>query len=265
MSKSFCNNQKQQKFIFYLENINIDEILKKYNLNCEDENMYPMDTGRKNNDPINDNILRNKSTTQISDLFQQNDKISPYISFIDEFKNIRKMTVILFDYVTKEQLPIQTSIKCYWCRNEFKTIPLGCPIKYITNKKQVKYYSYNIKDNITIKLPQSDNNNNYYYTKGIFCSFNCCKSFIKDNLHNNIYKESLQLLYLLYKDIFNIYPSKIDNAPSWELLIEYGGTLSIEKFRESFNNITYIDVTNFYNKQNLMRPIGTMFEEIVKF
>jgi hypothetical protein len=65
-------------------------------------------------------------------------------------------------------------------------------------------------------------------------------SYLHDNLNNNLYKDSGTLLYLMYKSIFGEFPIKMNlkKAPSWKLLKSYGGSLSIEEFREMFNTVS---------------------------
>ena len=78
----------------------------------------------------------------------------------------------------------------------------------------------------------------FFETDGIFCSFNCCLSFIKSNEYNSVYNLSENLLHLMYYKFFNK-NDKLTEAPSWRLLRQYGGNLSIEDFRKNFNNVNY--------------------------
>ena len=66
----------------------------------------------------------------------------------------------------------------------------------------------------------------------------------------------------MYIDIFK--PeiiNKIHPAPSWRLLEKYGGFMTVEQFRKSFNE--YISIDKNYNVTNLpkIHPIGKVFEE----
>ena len=40
--------------------------------------------------------------------------------------------------------------------------------------------------------------NEYYETDGIFCSFNCCQAFINENKHNPLYEHSTFLLNKIF-------------------------------------------------------------------
>ena len=158
---------------------------------------------------------------------------------------------------------------------------IGCPIKYISSNAIKSYYSevskdnYIIKENITrIKRQKYDDNpdtniqlekKEFYLTDGIFCSFNCCKAFIKDNKHNTLYNKSDTLLSKLYTDITRVKNSVIINpAPHWRLLSEYGGNMTINQFRENFNKADY-EYHGIYRKQDLFKPIGMLFEEKINF
>ena len=65
----------------------------------------------------------------------------------------------------------------------------------------------------------------------------------------------LSKIYVEYND--NIEIGTIQPAPNWQLLSEYGGTLSIEEFRNSFNNIEYKDCGVYIPE----RKIGVLFEK----
>ena len=126
-----------------------------------------------------------------------------------------------------------TKIKCWWCKNSFDTLPLGCPIRKDENK---------------------------ILMEGVMCSFPCVKTYIKNIGCEGIrYKDSMSILNYLY-DIFKENSSfsksdifkennKIDNelipdAPHWNLLKEFGGHLSIEEFRSTFGKIKYTKTSN---------------------
>ena len=57
---------------------------------------------------------------------------------------------------------------------------------------------------------------------------------------------------------------KINPAPSWRMLKEYGGQLTIEEFREKFNKCTY-DFYGTVNIQSLFKPMGMLYEEKINF
>jgi hypothetical protein len=66
--------------------------------------------------------------------------------------------------------------------------------------------------------------------------------------HNSfIYKDSNCQINLLYKMLYGLNKTKIIPAPSWKLLKNYGGTLSIEEFRKSF------DVISFDNNPRILK------------
>jgi hypothetical protein len=112
-----------------------------------------------------------------------------------------------------------------------------------------QYNDYTIQDSITVKKTKELENkesklsivhNNYYETDGIFCSFNCCMAYIQENKSiNPLYTNSEMLLLQMYNMTNNSKENlEIVPAPDWRLLTDFGGHLTIEKFRESFNKKT---------------------------
>jgi hypothetical protein len=55
----------------------------------------------------------------------------------------------------------------------------------------------------------------------------------------------------------------INPAPHWKLLVEYGGNLTINQFRDTFNKNQYDlhDIVSF----NKFKPLATLFEEKINF
>jgi hypothetical protein len=99
--------------------------------------------------------------------------------------------------------------KCWWCRNTFTNIAVQMPEEYF---------------------------NGVFHCVGNFCSYNCVKAYNLDLNDSLIWKrESLiNLLYsLTYSD-----NKEIQAAPSWMVLKDYGGTLTIDQFRKNFTNNT---------------------------
>ena len=205
--------------------------------------------------------------TQISDL--KNDNYINNISYTDETKKIKNCNISFIDFKSKKEIDYK-NYNCFWCRNKFPGNGLGCPIKFkspsVTKeyKSNISKNTYIINENITNEkinnINENDNytinNNTIYETYGIFCSFNCCLAFIKDNKHNDIYNNSEFLLYQLYNNN-NIIP-----APHWTLLSDYGGKLSIEEFRKNFNNMQYNYIGNI--KNIVIVPLISLFEENIK-
>lgn len=265
--------RKSTKYVFILKNINIEKIDEKYDIKL------------LSNITDNENIPNN--VTKLTEI--NIDKPVEIISFLYDSKKSYQCVMSMIDLNTQKEI-ISLNYNCFWCRNPFDNYPIGCPIKYISNKITKKYFSeinkdnFIISENITKKTLENKNipfnfsiikndskslftinKDEYFITDSIFCSFNCCKAFIKDNKNNALYQHSDILLtkifnelmnsdsQLLEKKVFNINP-----APSWKLLKEYGGIMDIKSFRNCFNKITY-------ETHGIFKPLGYLFEEKINF
>jgi hypothetical protein len=106
--------------------------------------------------------------------------------------------------ITTHSLNFNANTKCWWCRHTFNSPPVQLPEDYY---------------------------NETFYCIGHFCSFNCMSSYNLD-LNDSLTSKRESLMNLLYYLTYNEY-KQISQSPHWITLIDYGGTLSIEKFREN--------------------------------
>lgn len=174
------------------------------------------------------------------------------VSFIGNQKNIIKNWMPMFDVFSKGPLPLKTNIKCWHCRNNFNTLPIGCPIKYNRASEDLKNFLEN--GNFVY------NSSYYYETEGIFCSFSCVKSYIQEQnfkfptryIDSNAYL--LDIYQILQPEEFKKDPN-IKFAKSWKELKDYGGYKSIEDLRN--------DSTCAFETINVKRPF--MFSNCVLF
>ena len=216
--------------------------------------------------------------TSIMDLSTEPDTESPIYTYLDESKQSHNCCITMSELLSSENLPKNTNIKCFWCKHCFDTSPIGCPVSYLANK--VTKDEYKITDNLTRKRKETlskllenhdsqfkilDNHTHYYVVDGIFCSFNCLISFIKQNTQNTFYSLSESLTYSMYQNIFGNQITKIKAAPHWRLLRDFGGHLSINEFRKSFNNVTYNDINDYITRAPPSKMIGKLYEKKVKF
>ena len=125
------------------------------------------------------------------------------ISDINITKNINDINCI--NKITIHNINLSCNTKCWWCHHIFTTP--------------------------AIQLPE-DYHNEVFYCIGNFCSFNCAKSY-NLNINDNLTWKRLSLLNLLYYKTYSQYVD-ISLAPSWLVLSDYGGTLSINEFRNNF-------------------------------
>ena len=276
--------RKSNKYVFTLKNVNTEKVDQKYNISLV-SNLI------KINQPAH--------STNLSEL--DRDKSLDIISFLDESKRNFQCNATMIDFKNKTDIN-DFKYNCFWDRNAFDTVPIGCPIKYVPNLIDKNYFSEISRDNYIIKekitkyrynslksvnkffsLENEDDKinirkykNGYYLTDCVFCSFNCCKAYIKDNKHNPLYDNSEYLLSKLYFDM-NLKDSDdtttkfdknnvifIESAPHWRLLEEYGGYLTITKFRENFNKILY-EYRGIINPEIYFKSIGHIYEEKIKF
>ena len=248
-------------YTFTLKNININSIVSTY---FDSESL----NNNNNNTPTVDPENNKNDKTLLSELIKSDN--NEFISFLNQIKHTVKCTKVNTEITDMNN----NNIPCFWCRHEFDTIPISCPIKYIPNQVIKHYYSEISKSNYTIKEKTVSNtekieNKNLklykageYIVDGIFCSFNCCKSFINENKHNNMYDDSDLLLVQMYNDMTGSNISKIDLAPHWRLLKDRGGgNLTIEKFRENLGKIEY----KYHNYiKSIYKPISYLWEEKIK-
>lgn len=125
----------------------------------------------------------------------------------DELLSVKTSQKTLNNNVSKiitHTLNFNKNTKCWWCRHLFDT-PM-------------------------IQLPE-DYYNETFYCIGHFCSYNCMKSYNLDLNDSLTYKRE-SLINLLYFLTYSEY-KQINISPHWITLIDYGGTLTIEKFREN--------------------------------
>ena len=251
---------KKKKFTFILKNIDPEEIDKKYGIEFK-SNL------QQDNKPI-------RNITKIDKLSINANK--NFYSYLDESKKNHRCAVSMFNYVGK-QLPEKTNICCFWCKNRFSSIPIGCPIKYIPHEIVKTYLSEITKDKYVIRQNISNNkkkellndqndkieiiSKNYFQTDGIFCSFNCCLSFIEKNKKDFTYYYSKSLLLKMFKLYFPNNNINLQKAPNWRLLKDYGGHLSIEEFRENFYKIEYNDIEDYITELPKSYSIGFLHEQ----
>lgn len=252
-------NTKESKYVFTLKNIDTEEIEQLYGLNVSAN--------------FCDTDVQPKNTTKISDLIQA--KNPSQIVFFDETRKLHKCVLTMIDFEKRHDISTCDKYSCFWDRHSFDSMPIGCPVKYVSSTATKKYHSeiskdiYTIRENITtlksgrIQDPCINiDNDSYYETDGVFCSFNCVKAFILENKHNKLYDQSMILLYKMYNELNQTTCGTFDTAPSWRLLKEYGGILDIQAFRSSFNRIDYVDYGIVKPK---CKSIGMAYEERLKF
>ena len=153
--------------------------------------------------------LKNNSNTKINLEYKNNNLKNNNINNKNiEYKTIKVMTHYKTNNDFGEQIYL-SNIKCYNCHHNFKNEPYFLPISYCELTKR-------------------------YKITGNFCSPNCVKRYAM-TYHNNI----VYLISFMYKELFG-YTYIIKTAPPFQVLKEYGGNLSIEEYRNSFNkNVNY--------------------------
>ncbi len=250
---------RKTKYTFLLKNISPEEIDLLYGISIE-----------------SNFTKESKNITKIDKLSIISEEQTTF-SYLDECKKHHICTISMVNNIGKE-MPSRTEINCFWCKHQFSSQPIGCPIKYIPSEMIKTYFSEITRDNYTIRENITNNKRkriqkmksskcniniikkNFYITDGIFCSFNCCLAFILDNKKNNLYYHSENLLSQFYEKCFQ-HKCNIVSAPHWRLLKTYGGELSIEEFRDNFYKVQYKDISNYITEIPKCKPIGFLYEQ----
>lgn len=185
------------------------------------------------------NELNNKQySLVIKKLKEENEKLRKYLIEITPmyFTEVKTYPsdLQIFTIEGKQYIPKKTDIPCWWCTCNFDWLPVG----------MAEYH-----------------NNDIFYVRGCFCSFNC-KAAFNLNINDNRVWERYSLMKLMYykinKDkITSIADIVINPAGPKELLIKYGGTMTIEEYRKN----SKILGKEYHTLIPPFFPINTGFEE----
>jgi hypothetical protein len=188
------------------------------NINSEEENIIfhlPITINEINNKDTEDCGIFIKSENDINQLkiTEDNETSENVTTTMVMTQNNSMNTNNSINKIMIHILNFTKNTKCWWCRNIFNTP--------------------------AVQLPE-DFYNDTFYCIGHFCSYNCMKSHNLD-LNDSLSWKRESLMNLLYYKTYSEY-KEIVAAPHWMTLEEYGGTLSISKFRENsvVNNKEYI-------------------------
>ena len=164
------------------------------------------------------NDLKKSKNNQIelTDTSQSNNKLG----IMNVIKNQKKLKVLKHykDSIDSGIEICKTDIRCYYCHHSFSNKPFFLPIEY-------------------------DSKLNRYKVTGNFCSPNCVKSYSINSPKNYLVGEMYRKLY---NKSFIIKP-----APPIQVLKCYGGNLSIDEFRNNFNNDVYYELKSINCKIEL--------------
>jgi hypothetical protein len=195
-----------------------DTVQTASNINSEEENVIfhlPITINEINNKDTEDCGIFIKSENDINHLkiTEDNETSESVTTTMVMTQNNSMNTNNSINKIMIHILNFTKNTKCWWCRNIFNTPP--------------------------VQLPE-DFYNDTFYCIGHFCSYNCMKSHNLD-LNDSLSWKRESLMNLLYYKTYSEY-KEIVTAPHWMTLEEYGGTLSILKFRENsvVNNKEYI-------------------------
>lgn len=236
---------KRNKYTFILNDFDYRKIIDEFFYLKNNVNEKEIVLSNNNQEEISNNIMY--GNTQLSS--SKSNEIKKHVTMVD----FSKMNGVM---------PSATDKNCWWCRNKFSNQPIGIPIMYYpdtnafelgASSNGVLIQKYFEKENIIL------NENDFFDVEGIFCSFPCCKAYIKEHQFNSKYKYSQSNLTLLYAKLYEELDLDIPCAPSWKILEDYGGTLTIEQFRDSVDKKYYNLTTNI--KRPYMFITGIYFEE----
>jgi hypothetical protein len=195
----------------------------------------------------------------ITDLLHEKSKRAYY--FLDARKTQIKLWPIMIDVTLEGALPAHTAKLCWWDHHQFENRPIGCPLRCIyptKPKEKVNLKSVGPqasrpqeKDETPITVVSEPSPGPTYETEGYFCSFPCCKAYIISRKAEIKYKESLSLLTMMFMSFYDGSDgseTKIESipvAPTWKILKEYGGHLTIQEYKSSIGKLEYEETINF--------------------
>ena len=174
------------------------------------------------NDDIDVRLFITPGCFSLNDKKQQS-TAAIFDRYIEDYKQENKHVQHYFN------MTVLRKCHCWYCRYplHFDWYPIGIPVKY---KKEA----------------------NAFEVEGVFCSFNCIVAYLNEH-YDYRYKDSSILLLMMYRKLFG-YDRKLTSiipAPSWKLLKDYGGHLSIEEYRKCLQHIEYKSLQQHFAKNEI--------------
>lgn len=228
-------------------------------------------------DPITGSFKSDDSTKKVSAVDDLITITRKPISFYDASRRQHNIKVNMIDNINKKALPLSTKVPCFHDHHTFRTSPLGCPVEFVADQLIHKYKTelnktvVEVKKNIIADDRDLDDRNsddivynNFYYTYGMFCSFNCMLKFARKNKDDPRFRNSIPLINSMYYDLYG-HHDKLSEASDFDTITTYDGFQTIEEFRKSFSTVDYVNTRNFYKTIPIMVPVGTMYQAVLKF
>lgn len=181
-------------------------------------------------------------------MIQANDLETSYSSNSVSSNNIKDTYEKLpYIYTGISSWPKKTNLHCWYCSLVFDDVPIFIPkcvepnnLQYLQTDNQFHLLSER-STNIISNLGSAGNSRESRYAmnrEGCFCSFNCALSFIDlyyPKPHENVDKRGT--LEILFYEIYNIHPQKLYKSPSKYEMIQYGGTLSPNEYKQKIYDL----------------------------
>lgn len=192
------------------DNINYDSIrdsLQKNQNKCR-INLTTSDLDEDTTDEENE--IENSQNYDVNDKLQiSTKKVKKKITnkrLIETNKTIKSLKFFSDEFSKGEEIKY-SNYRCHYCHHKFNNQPFFLPYEFCSN---------------TLR----------YKVCGNFCSPNCVKSYA---INSKIHCTKVNLVGEMYRKLFGK-TFCIKPAPPIQILKEYGGTLTISEFRETFDN-----------------------------
>jgi hypothetical protein len=163
-----------------------------------------------NNEKI-DNDIFIKSESFFTESKNTEDKIKQKMNLLNlsSESDVKTSVIQNFNKININYMKFNENTKCWWCKHCFNTPNLSLP-EYL--------------------------HSGTFYCSGNFCSWECVKAYNIDLNDNFVWKRE-SLIDLMYQNTYGVFKN-INPAPSWLILEDFGGYLSINTFRENFESVT---------------------------
>lgn len=162
-----------------------------------------------NNHSDNDIFIKSESYFSENNILSETkDKLKSINLSPSETENRSTSINNNFNRINVYNIEFNQNTKCWWCKHRFTSPKLSLPESYY---------------------------NETFYCTGNYCSWECMKAYNIDTNDNFIWKRE-SLINLMYHLTYGLF-KEIKPAPSWLILKDFGGNLSIVDFRKNFEII----------------------------